>query len=215
VKPNHGPSGRRAGRRAGSSSCARAAAGAASTRITAISDRYVMALSSYPRQMPPGIDVIPSLDSLGGNMRFAACFTVVMLAIASVASAQTKPPTACSLLTSEDAAAALGEGVKGPKATNMPDGKSACEYTGSGIHTVHLNVMPFDAQTAGMYKAMCAKKTKEGLTELGDTACWYNDKHGELQVLKGLTFYSIQLRKSGDPTEAIKGVAKKVYDRLK
>jgi len=46
-------------------------------------------------------------------------------------------------------------------------------------------------------------------------ACWYNDKHGELQVLKGLTFFSIQLRKSGDPTEAIKTVARKVYERMK
>jgi len=46
-------------------------------------------------------------------------------------------------------------------------------------------------------------------------ACRYNDKHGELQVLKGQTMYSIQMRKSGDPTEAIKGVARKVYDRAK
>jgi hypothetical protein len=30
-----------------------------------------------------------------------------------------------------------------------------------------------------------------------------------------LTFFSIELRKSGDPTEAIKAVARKVYDRLK
>ena len=80
---------------------------------------------------------------------------------------------------------------------------------------MHLNVIPFEAATAGVYKAMCAKKGKEGLTGLGDVTCWYNDKHGELQVLKGLTFFSIELRKNGDPTEAIKGVAKKVYDRLK
>jgi len=62
---------------------------------------------------------------------------------------------------------------------------------------------------------MCAQKSKDGLTGLGDVACWYNDKHGELQVLKGLTMYSIELRKSGDPTEAIKGVARKVYERVK
>lgn len=148
-------------------------------------------------------------------MRSAVCLIVVTLAMASVASAQTKPQAACSLLTKEDAAAALGEAVKEPQATNMPDGVSACEYTGSGIHSVHLNVMPLTAANAAMYKMMCAQKSKEGLTGLGDTTCWYNDKHGELQVMKGLTFFSIELRKSGDPTESIKGVARKVYDRLK
>jgi hypothetical protein len=68
---------------------------------------------------------------------------------------------------------------------------------------------------AAMYKAMCAQKGKEGLTGLGDVTCWYNDKHEELQVLKGTTFLTIELRKSGDPTEAIKGVARNVYGRVK
>jgi len=153
-------------------------------------------------------------------MRVAACLAAIVMTTTIAASAQTPPPapaagTACSLLTREDAAAALGEPVTGPKSTAMPSGPSSCEYSGSGLHTVHLNVIPFDAATAGMYKAMCAKKGKEGLTGLGDVTCWYNDKHGELQVLKGVTFFSIVLRTSGDPTEAIKGVAKKVYDRLK
>ena len=154
-------------------------------------------------------------------MRLVVGFVLTVLAASSVASAQapSKSPAdspACSYLTKEDAAAALGEAVKGPDATSMGKGKaSACEYEGSGLHRVHLNVMPFDAATAAMYKAMCAKKNRDGLTGLGDVACWYNDKHGELQVLKGLTMFSIELRKSGDPTEAIKGVAKKVYDRVK
>jgi len=30
-----------------------------------------------------------------------------------------------------------------------------------------------------------------------------------------MTMFSIDLSKSGDPTEAIKGVARKVYDRVK
>jgi hypothetical protein len=75
--------------------------------------------------------------------------------------------------------------------------------------------MPLNNQTAAVYKGLCGKKTKDGLTGLGDVTCWYNEKHGELQVLKGLTFFSIQLTKAGDPTEAIKAVARKVYDRLK
>ena len=154
-------------------------------------------------------------------MRLAVCFVFAVLATSSVATAQapSKSPAdsaACSYLTKEDAAAALGEAAKGPSATSMGKGQpSSCQYDGSGINRVTLTVMPFDTATASMYKAMCAKKTKEGLTGLGDTACWYNDKHGELQVLKGLTMFSIELRKSGDPTEAIKGAARKVYDRIK
>ena len=153
-------------------------------------------------------------------MRLASCSAALILATAIAASAQgpSREPAAspaCSLLTKEDAAAALGEAVKGPTASSMPGGPSSCGYSGSGIHSVTLNLMPLTAATAGMYKMMCAQKGKEGLTGLGDVTCWYNDKHGELQVLKGMTFFSIELRKSGDPTEAIKTVARKVYDRQK
>jgi hypothetical protein len=155
-------------------------------------------------------------------MRLTVCFVLTVLATSSVASAQapSKSPAdspACSYLTKEDAAAALGEAItKGPMATSMGKGQpSACDYEGSGLHHVQLNVMPMDTATAAMYKAMCLKKTREGLTGLGDVACWYNDKHGELQVLKGPTMFSIEMRKSGDPTESIKAVARKVYERVK
>jgi hypothetical protein len=153
-------------------------------------------------------------------MRFApgvAAFVLSAGLIASVEARQTAPADnpACSWLTKDDAAAALGESVTGPKATGRAGGPWSCEYTGSGLHQVHLNVIPFTAAEAGMYKAMCAQKTHDGLTGLGDTACWYNDKHEELQVLTGTRFLSIELRRSGDPTEAIKGVMRKVYDRAK
>ena len=153
-------------------------------------------------------------------MRRTVCLAAMLVATAIVASAQTKPAApaageACSLLTKDDAATALGEAVTGPKSTSLPGGVSSCEYSGSGIHVVHLNVIPFDAATAAVYKGKCAQKSKDGLTGLGDVTCWYNDKHGELQVLKGTTFFSIELRKSGDPTEAIKAVARKVYERMK
>jgi hypothetical protein len=153
-------------------------------------------------------------------MRLASCLAFMVLAAAAPATAQqpSKSPAdsrACSLLTKEDAAAALGEAVKGPDATAMPNGPSSCEYAGSGIHRVHLNLIPMTSAQATMYKAMCAKKSKDGLTGLGDTTCWYNEKHGELQVLKGTDFVSIELRRNGDPTESIKGVARKVYERMK
>ena len=124
---------------------------------------------------------------------------------------------ACSLLTKEASAAALGEAVTGPKAATGRSlgGASSCEYTGSGIHKVHLNVMHFPPDQAAVYKGLCAQKKKDGLTGLGDVTCWYNDKHEELQVVKGLTFFSIELRRSGDPTDGIKTLARKIYDRVK
>ena len=64
---------------------------------------------------------------------------------------------------------------------------------------MNLNLIPLNAANAAMYKMMCAQKSKEGLTGLGDTTCWYNAKHGQLQVLKGMTFFSIELRRSFDP----------------
>ena len=146
-------------------------------------------------------------------MRLVMLLTAMVLATAVVASAQA--PQACSLLTKEDAAAALGEAVTGPKSTSVPSGSSACEYSGSGIHRLNLSVRPLSAETTAVYKGLCAQKGKEGLTGLGDVTCWYNDKHEELQVLKGLTFLSIQLRRSGDPTEPIKAVARKAFGRLK
>lgn len=146
-------------------------------------------------------------------MRIATSAAVMVLAATIASVAQTGG--ACSLLTKEDAAAALGEAATGPKASGAPGGPQSCQYSGSGINRINLNVIPFTAAEATVYKSMCAQKGKEGLTGLGDVTCWYNDKHGELQVAKGQTFFSIELRRNGDPTEAIKAVARKVYERVK
>jgi hypothetical protein len=140
-----------------------------------------------------------------------------------VAVAKAATPTAgdaCALLTREDAAAALGEAVKGPKSkSGLPMGPgttaSYCEYTGSGYHKVHLNLIHMSPDMAAMYKAMCAQKGREGLAGLGDMACWYDEKHKELQAIKGVMFISIEMTRSGNPTEAIKAVMKKALDRLR
>ena len=130
------------------------------------------------------------------------------------------PSDACSLLTKEDAATALGEAATGPKATGpMSDGTGAtvsgCEYTGSGIHSIQLNLTRLAASSVPMYKGICAQKGKDGLAGLGDLACWYNDKHAELHVIKGTAFISIELRRSGNPTEPIIGVMKRALAKLK
>src|SRR5215813_13145592 len=123
-------------------------------------------------------------------------------------------PEACSLLSKDIAAAALGEAVSGPKPA-ASGAATACEFTGSGLHKIHLNVFQLTPDQAAYYKTLCDKKGKEGLSGLGPTACWYNDKHAELQVLKGTTFFSIEMNRSGDPTESIKTAAKKVLDQIK
>jgi hypothetical protein len=130
------------------------------------------------------------------------------------------PDDACSLLTKEDAAVALGEAVTGPKAKGpMADGTGAtvsvCEYTGSGYNRIQLDLTRLPADAAPMYKAMCDQQDKTGLTGMGDVACWYNEKHAELHVIKGSAFLSIELQRSGDPTEPIKAVMKKALGRLK
>ncbi len=131
------------------------------------------------------------------------------------------PDDACSLLTREDAATALGEAVTGPKAIGpMSDGAGAtvsgCEYTGSGIHSIQLNLTRLPASSVPMYSGIiCDKKGKDGLAGLGDLACWYDDKHAELHVIKGTAFISIELRRSGNPTEPIIGVMKKAVAKLK
>ena len=157
------------------------------------------------------------------SIRSASRAIAILITFSSgfvLAAARTPAPgDACSLLTKEDAAAALGETAKGPKATGpMSDGTGAtvsgCEYTGSGIHSIQLNLTRLQASAVAMYKAMCDQQGKEGLTRLGDVACWYNAEHAELHVIKGTAFLSIELRRSGDPTEPIKAVMNKALARL-
>src|SRR5262245_45404997 len=138
----------------------------------------------------------------------------------SVGAKSAAPGDACSLMTKADAAAALGEAATGPKAIGpMKDGTGAtvsgCEYTGSGIHTVQLNLTRLPASSVAMFKQMCARQKTDGLAGLGDVACWYQDKHTELHVIKGAAFLSIEIRRSGDPTEPIKALMKQALTRLK
>jgi len=149
------------------------------------------------------------------------------LAAASAARAQSTASSfdACSLLTKPEAAAALGEAVNDGKSGTaagsiMPNTTAYyCEYMSpTTVHKVHLNVWRATPAGAAQLKQMgqmvCAKKTKDGLAGLGDTACWYSEKHEELQVFKGASFFSVEMNRKGEPTEAIKSVAKTAVTRL-
>jgi hypothetical protein len=174
-----------------------------------------------------------NMPRLIGSSCIAILATLIALSSWLVASAaetanraQTKAAApalggACSLITKEEVAAALAVAVTGPKEKAMADAAgpgssiSTCEYSGSGLQSMTLNVTRLPPSSAPMYRAMCAKKAKDGLDGLGELACWYNDKHQELHAFKGTTFVSIELRRSGDTTEAIKGVMKKALERLR
>lgn len=124
---------------------------------------------------------------------------------------------ACTLLTREDAAAAVGGTVGEGKSTDVKDGAlpaKGCSYEGSGLNNIRLSMYLFEpgSPQVQVYRGLCAKK--EQVAGLGDMACWYNDKHGELQALKGGTVMLIQISRSGDASEPLKAAMKKVVDRL-
>ena len=126
---------------------------------------------------------------------------------------------ACSLITKQEAEAAMGEAVTGSKAmSNLESGVgplSSCQFAGSSPHQVNVNLTRLSASAVPMYKGMCSKKASKDLSGLGDVACWYNEKHEELHAMKGTNFLSVELQRSGDPTEVIKGVMKKALERVK
>ena len=148
--------------------------------------------------------------------------TIIVAGLASLVVPASAAPTddACALLTKQDAVAAVGEDVtqSEPK-SGLPMGPgmtaASCEYVGSGYHRIQLTLIRMTPDAAAMYRAMCAKKGKEGLAGLGDTSCWYDSDHDELQVMKGTTFFSIELGGLKNPTEPIKAAAKSVFARLK
>jgi hypothetical protein len=154
------------------------------------------------------------------SMRSAGIAIVATL-IASAVGAQPKTAgDACSLLSKEDAAAALGDAATGPKATGpMTDGTgstvSGCGYEGAAIHRIQLSLLRLPASTLSTFKAMCEEKRSGDLAGLGDVACWYNDKHEELHVIKGNALVNIQLRRGGSPTEPIIAAMKKALAKLK
>ena len=160
----------------------------------------------------PGTARVTSLVAL-------ASVVVAGFASAVVPASASPPDDACALLTKQDAVAALGEAVTGPESkSGLPMGPgmtaAGCDYAGSGYHNIHLTLIRMTADAAAMYRAMCAQKGKEGLAGLGDSSCWYDNDHEELQVLKGTTFFSIELRGLKNPTEPIKAAAKSVFARL-
>ena len=127
---------------------------------------------------------------------------------------------ACALLTTQEAAAAVGEAVGEPKPMNrstMPGVSVAhCEFESASRNSVQVTVWRPFGDSAGMfvqiYKSECLKK--EQVPGLGDIACWHSKEHSELQVLKGTTIMTIELRRTGSAPEALLTATKKAAARL-
>jgi hypothetical protein len=125
---------------------------------------------------------------------------------------------ACGLITPPDAAAALGEAATlshvTPNVSNAGTVASACEYEGTGYHKINLSLMRLPAAQVAMFRSMCADQKHDGLAGLGEVACWYQDKHEELHVMKGNAFINIQINRNGDPTAAIIAAMRKAVGRV-
>lgn len=129
---------------------------------------------------------------------------------------------ACALLTTQEAATAVGEAVGEPKPKNPPQGSmpgvtvAACEYESASRNSVQVTVWrPFgDSATVFLqiYRSECQKK--EQVPGLGDVACWHSKEHRELQVLKGATIMTVELRRIGSFPEALMTATKKAVARL-
>jgi len=123
-------------------------------------------------------------------------------------------------MTKEEAAAAVGEAVQ--QKPIRPGGSmegvtvAACDYEAPSKSHVQVTVWRPSGDSASMflqiYKSECLKKEQQ--TGLGDLACWYSKDHRELQVMKGTTIMTFEIRRSGNTTEALMTVAKKALTRL-
>jgi hypothetical protein len=143
----------------------------------------------------------------------------VLVASTIGAAAPDVQSNACSLLTRDEASAAVGSAVGEGKLTAGGSMAAAgidvsgCTYTG-GSRDLSVSLWRFSPaaqQSLEVYRGLCKKK--EQAPGLGDLACWYNASHNELQVLKGSTLLIFELR--GRSPDALTTVAKQALARLK
>ena len=144
-----------------------------------------------------------------------------MLVASTIGAAAPDQPNACGLLTTAEAAAAVGSPVKEGKLN--PGGSMAgqgievtgCSYEAASRTELNVNLWRFSASakdSLAIYVGLCKKK--EQAAGLGDVACWYDERHQELQVLKGPTLIILQLNRR-DASAALTTAAKQALTRLK
>ena len=138
---------------------------------------------------------------------------------------------ACDLATKQDAAAALGEAVGDPQqvaVTSQDLGAgvkmsiAACNFNATGssksVSVTYWKLSGGDATSVQIRQLfstiICAGK--ESVSGLGDSACWDDSDHRELQVLKGAAFIYVQINEATGPdrTAALRSLAQKALAKL-
>jgi hypothetical protein len=154
-------------------------------------------------------------------MTFITTHLLGVLVASTIGAAAPDQSNACSLLTQDEASAAVGSAVKEGKLTagRSMAGQgvevSGCTYTatsGSDLSVSLWRFSPAAKESLAVYVGLCKKK--EQAAGLGDVACWYNANHNELQVLKGTSLLILELRRSG-AANALVTAAKQALARLK
>ena len=132
---------------------------------------------------------------------------------------------ACALVTKQDAAAALGAAVKDGESVTLPRQNmgavnveiSACDYravSGPGQVSLQRWKAPQANQVSLIASSICSQGEK--INGIGDSACWLDKDHKELQLYKGATFIGLTVRGApGNTDDAMKALAKKIADRVK
>jgi hypothetical protein len=154
-----------------------------------------------------------------------------LLAIFSVTPCLAGEPTACDLITQEDAAKALGMKVAPGKPTNPnPIGQTICFFDGEGADKVRYVQVQLTLPPPKMRKNMSAAKLFAGITGnldggqpvegIGEKAVWGGSgmKMGAgLHVLLGDYYFTVDVA-SGDANRNLaeaKKLAKMIVEKLK
>jgi hypothetical protein len=129
---------------------------------------------------------------------------------ATDAGASTEGYNPCTLVTRDDAVAALGEDVSegdlSAKTTiaaipGVSVTAQSCGYDSTTTaHSVSIDLWSVAAGDAsklkgGVEQIVCAGKEK--IADLGQSACWYSPSHDELQVVQDAAFLDLTISKGG------------------
>lgn len=150
--------------------------------------------------------------------------SIAALVLAAAAPVAAAPPdtNACTLLTRDEASAAVGAAVGEGKLTaggSMAGAGidvSGCNYAAGSMKELSVSLWRFSSaasQSLEVYRGLC--RQKEQAAGLGDLACWYNAAHKELQVLKGSTLLIFELSGRSGASDALVTAAKQALGRLK
>lgn len=135
----------------------------------------------------------------------------------------------CSLITKEEAAAALGQDISDPLPVqglaqqvsgDIKAQVSVCSYIAtSGVDSVSIDIWaaPGHADAIGQLVGFICS-TKEAVGAIGDQACWYNSDHSEMQLQSGSYYLDLRALVGGvggtGAEDVLLTLAPKAIDRL-